>query len=113
MHSPIYILEIHTSSNPLRPGLRIYTQGINFTEVNLSVMCKWFINRVRYENGIVISKQFSDHFIAFQRLWRAYYSFLRRVRSPRFLRLRETTGLRVKFRRPPIGTLYVSSGSIA
>jgi len=112
MHSPIYILEIHTSSDPLRPGLRIYTQGVDFTDVNLTVICKWFINRISYENEKVNSKKLSDHFIAFQRLWRAYYSFLRRVRSPRFLRLRETTGLRVRFRRPPIGALYVNSGSI-
>ena len=112
MNSPIYILEIHTSPNPLRPGMRIYTQGINFTQVDLTIIHKWFINRVTYENGRLVSSQFSDHFIAFQRLWRAYYSFLRRVRSLRFLRLRETTGLRVKFRRPPTGTLYVRSGSI-
>ena len=112
MNSPIYILEIHTSPNPLRPGMRIYTQGINFIQVDLTTIYKWFINRVTYENGRLVSSQFSDHFIAFQRLWRAYYCFLRRVRSLRFLRLRETTGLRVKFRRPPTGTLYVRSGSI-
>ena len=112
MNSPIYILEIHTSPNPLRPGMRIYTQGVDFTQVDLTVMRKWFINRVSYENGKVISTHICSHFIAFQRLWRAYYSFLRRVRSLRFLRLREITGLRVKFRRPPTGTLYVSSGSI-
>ena len=92
--------------------MRIYTQGINFTQVDLTIIHKWFINRFTYENGRLVSSQFSDHFIAFQRLWRAYYSFLRRVRSLRFLRLRETTGLRVKFRRPPTGTLYVRSGSI-
>ena len=90
--------------------MRIYTQGVNFTEVNLTVICKWFINRISYENGKVISRHICSHFIAFQRLWREYYSFLRRVRSPRLLRLRATTGLRVRFKRPPTGTLYVSSG---
>jgi len=111
MQSPIYMFEMTTRENPLRPGTHVYTQGIHATMIPFQQARSWSISRMRY-NGISHTRvQLNDYLIAFQRICRAYCDFLRRVKAPRFLRRRELTGCRNEFRRPPTGSLYVKLGS--
>ena len=111
MQSPIYMFEMTTRENPLRPGTHVYTQGIHSSAIPFHLAKSWSISRIRY-NGVSHTRvQLNDYLIAFQHICRAYCDFLRRVKSPRFLRRRELTGCRNEFRRPPTGSLYVKLGS--
>lgn len=113
MQSPIYMFEMTTRENPLRPGTHVYTQGIHSCIIPFHLAKSWSISRIRY-NGVSHTRvQLNDSFVAFQRICRAYCNLLRRVKALGFLRRRELTGVRVSrndLRRPPTGSRYVKSG---
>lgn len=106
MPPAVYLLQLNTSPNKLKPTITYYTTGINPSMIALDKAYGWEIFRCNFVNGIPINCIISHQYIAFQRLWRAYSSFRRRVKSLFFLE-RELTGERLDDWRPPTkGSLY-------
>lgn len=103
--SQIYVLEINRSSNPRRPMMSFYAKGVNPLLINLKDIVAWSIRRYTFV-GLSKSKKIERHFIAFQRLWKLYNIFLNTVRSMRYIRLREMTGARIRFKMPSLEELY-------
>jgi len=105
----IFILQINRSSDPAKPTIGIYAQGISAVNIPLQQTLAWEIYELKFVGGKPIKRSLSDHFIAYQRLWRHYALFLRRVRSTRYLLDREVgffKRLRLKWFPPPIVSLY-------
>jgi hypothetical protein len=112
-HSPIYILQLNTSPNKLNPTITFYTKGIRPSMIALDKAYSWEISRYTLTNGKPVNCIISHQFIAFQRLWRAYSVFRRRVKSLFFLE-RELTGERLDDWRPPIkGSLYAVAVAVS
>lgn len=111
IQTPIYLLHINTSTNPLIPRSSFYASGISAVDIPLEKVVNWEIYRTIFLRGKPVKRSLNNHFIAFQKLWKAYRVFLRRVRSTRFLLDRETTGARFFWTPPPIGILYADSVS--
>lgn len=114
MVNSYYFLTIsRTRISPRTLGyMSVYSQGTPIRMLTFEHMSEWAIIRRLWTRGGAIDIPLNRYFIAFQRLWRAYISFLRRVRSPRFLRDRELFGLpRVLPLWPPTATLYAAAVS--
>lgn len=106
MPTPIYILQLNSSPNHLKPSLTLYPKGIRPSIIPLDKAHGWEICRYTILNGKPVNCILSHQFIAFQRLWRSYNHFRRRVKSLFFLK-RELTGERLNDWRPPTkGSLY-------
>lgn len=113
MPQAIYLLQVNTSPNKLKPTITYYTSGIKPSMIALDKAYRWEIYRCNIVNGTPVNCIISHQFIAFQRLWRAYYVFRRRVKSLFFLE-RELTGLRLDDWRPPTkGSLYAVAVAVA
>ena len=89
-----------------------YTRGIKPTNIPLHDIVGWSIYRQVFSGRKSAQFSLKRHFIAFQRLWRAYSDLLRRVRSPRFVLRREVEGIRLRWP-PPTATLYATAVSSA
>ena len=115
MPTPIYILQLNSSPKHLKPSLTLYPKGIRPSIIPLEKAHSWEICRYTILNGKPVNCILSHQFIAFQRLWRSYNHFRRRVKSLFFLK-RELTGERLNPWRPPTkGSLYavaVSKSSV-
>lgn len=87
-----------------------YAQGISATNMNLHDVVQWTISRMSFCPPAKTDIPLNKHFIAFQRLWRAYRELLRVIRNPRFLLARETGSDRLRLRvyPPPMATLYAA-----
>ena len=110
---PIYVLQLNTSPNKLNPTVTFYTKGIRPSMISLDKAYSWEISRYTLINGKPVNCIISHQFIAFQRLWRAYSIFRRRVKSLFFLE-RELTGERLDDWRPPIkGSLYAVAVAVS
>ena len=112
MPPAVYLLQLNTSPNKLKPTITYYTTGINPSMIALDKAYGWEIYRCNFVNGTPVNCILSHQFIAFQRLWRSYSVFRRRVKSLFFLE-RELTGERLDDWRPPTkGSLYAVAVSI-
>jgi len=103
---PFYMLKLNRSLDLLRPQLSYYAQGISAQCIHLENVVHWSINKVIILKGIPVSFCLNKHFIALQRLMKAYSRFLFSLRSLRVLRERELYGKMPRWRMPPVGTLY-------
>ena len=110
---PIYILQLNTSQIPSKPALSFYTNGIRPRLIALEKAHGWEISRYTLINGTPVNCILSHQFIAFQRLWRHYSSFRRRVKSLRFLRDREVSGFKLSWSPPTKGCLYALAVAVA
>ena len=90
-----------------------YTRGIKPTNIPLEGIVGWSIYRQVFSGCKSAQFSLNRHFIAFQRLWRAYSALLRRVRSPRFILRREVEGARRLLWPPLMATLYATAVSSA
>jgi hypothetical protein len=90
-----------------------YTRGIKPTNIPLHDVVGWSIYRQVFSGSKSAQFSLKRHFIAFQRLWRAYSALLRRVRSPRFILRREIEGPRRLVWPPLMATLYATAVSSA
>jgi hypothetical protein len=112
IRNPFYVLTIRRKGQT-DGTFTYYTQGICANNMNLRDVAHWTISRMSFQPPAKKEVVLNQHFIAFQRLWRAYRRLLRVVRNPRRIREREA-GL-FDFRRlvwpPPIGTLYAAAVS--
>ena len=113
MPQPIYILQLNTSPNKLNPTITFYTKGICPSMIALDKAYSWEISRYTIVNGTPVNCILSHQYIAFQRLWRHYSAFRRRVKSLFFLD-RELTGERLDPWRPPTkGSLYAVAVAVS
>ena len=107
--NPIYVLTIRRKGQ-LDGTYTFYTQGICAGNMNLRDIAYWSISRMSFRPPGKTEVILNKHFIAFQRLWRAYRELLRVVRNPRNLLRRETgcDRLRRLVWPPPMATLYAA-----
>ena len=103
---PIYMLKLNKSSNPDKPQLSFYAQGMNAQCISFSNITHWSIIKLIIIGGRPVYFSLNRHFIALQRLMKKYAGYLLSLRSLRVLRLRELGGKLPSWRCPPIGTLY-------
>lgn len=101
---PMYMLKLNRSLSS--PQISYYAQGISAQCIHLQNVVHWSINKVVILKGVPVLFCLNKHFIALQRLMKAYSRFLFSLRSLRVLREREETGKMPRWRTPPIGTLY-------
>ena len=82
-----------------------YGKGISPLCINLNNIVSWSICHYNFIGGTK-TKKIERHFVAFQRLWKSYCAFLKVVRSARYIRLREITGARIRFKKPSLEEMY-------
>jgi hypothetical protein len=99
--STIYILKLNSSSDPENPSMCFYTKGLSASQIFLDKARGWEIIKCSMKNGKSVQLVLNSRFIAFQRLWRAYSGFRKRVINLRFLRKREETGISSREWSPP------------
>ena len=101
------MLKINRSMFEDTPMISHYAQGISAQCIILKDITYWAIFRIRFIRGKPVKYRLNRHFIAAQRLMKAYCRFLRKCRSLRVLLEREKTGKSLRWRAPPTGELYV------
>lgn len=99
--STIYILKLNSSSDPENPSTCFYTKGLSAGQIALDKAHGWEIFKCYMKNGKSVQLVLNSRLIAFQRLWRAYSGFRKRVINLRFLRKREETGISSREWTPP------------
>ena len=99
--STIYILKLNSSSDPENPSTCFYTKGLSASQISLDKARSWEIIKCSMKNGKSVQLVLNSQFIAFQRLWRAYSGFRKRVINLIFLRKREETGKSSRKWKPP------------
>jgi hypothetical protein len=101
LRSTIYVLKLNSSSDPENPSTCFYTKGLSAGQIALDKAHGWEIFKCYMKNGKSVELCLNSRFIAFQRLWRAYSGFRKRVINLRFLRKREETGISSREWSPP------------
>jgi len=83
------MLKLNRSSDPQKPQESYYAQGMSAQCISLENVIHWTIVKIEFPHGIPQVKSLNRGFLRFQRKVRAYFLFLRRVRSIRNLLRRE------------------------
>ena len=99
--STIYILKLNSSSDPENPSTCFYTKGLSASQIALDKARSWEIIKCSMKNGKSVQSLLNSQFVAFQRLWRAYSGFRKRVINLIFLRKREETSISSREWSPP------------
>ena len=89
---PVYTPLLNRSADPQKPEESYYAQGMSAQCISLENVIHWSILKIEFCHGIPQIKSLNREFLHFQRKCRAYFLFLRRVRSIRNL-LRREVGL--------------------
>ena len=103
------MLKLNKSSNPDKPQLSFYSQGMNAQCISFSNITHWSILKIILIKGKPVHFCLNRHFLALQRLMKFYCRFLLSLRTLRVLRRREETGKMPRWRAPPIGALYAEA----
>ena len=86
------MLKLNRSSDPLKPQVSYYGQGMSAQCISLENVIHWTILKIEFPLGNPQTKSLNRSFLVFQRKCRAYFRVLRRVRNIRNLFARELLG---------------------